>query len=299
MSAEAIQKQFGIDNALRFEDAPGGLVRAVISTPHAEGDLYTQGAHVAHWTPGGLRPVLFTSSKSLFAPGKAIRGGVPIIWPWFGGRGGGLPGPAHGFARSTDWKIESTKLRPDGAVEIALVLTPNEASTALGYGAFKLRFRASFGKTFEMELETRNDGKEPLKYEDALHTYFAVGDISQTGVTGLEGTTFIDKTDGFKRKQHGAEPVKVAKETDQVHLNTQATCVIHDAAGGRKIVVEKSGSDSTVVWNPWTEKIKGMSDMAPDEWREFICVESCNAADHAVTLAPGQSRTLRCAIRVE
>jgi len=148
-------------------------------------------------------------------------------------------------------------------------------------------------------VEDDNKAGEALKYEEALHTYFAIGDISQTGVTGLEGTTFIDKTDGFKRKQHPAEPVKVAKETDQVHLNSQSTCVIHDTVWGRKIVVEKSGSDSTVVWNPWTEKIKGMADMAPDEWRAFICVESCNASDNAVTLAPGGTRTLRCAIRVE
>ncbi len=271
----------------------------MISTAQAEGDLYTQGAHVAHWTPAGQKPVLLTSSKSLFAAGKAIRGGVPIIWPWFGGRGGGLPGPAHGFARTMDWTVEGTELRSDGSVGIALVLAPNDATKALGFGAFHLRFRASFGKTFEMELETRNTAGEALKYEEALHTYFAIGDIGKTGVTGLEGTTFIDKTDGFKRKQHGAEPVKVAKETDQVHLNSQAACVIHDAAGGRRIVVEKSGSDSTVVWNPWTEKIKGMADMGPDEWREFICVESCNAADNAVTLAPGGTRVLRCAIRVE
>jgi glucose-6-phosphate 1-epimerase len=299
MTAAAIEKQFGIANALRFEDAPGGLVRAAIATPHTTGDLYTQGAHVAHWTPSGQRPVLFTSSKSLFAPGKAIRGGVPIIWPWFGGRGGGLPGPAHGFARSMEWTVESTKLHPGGAVEIALVLAPTDATRALGIDKFLLRFRAIFGKTFEMQLETTNESAEPLKYEDALHTYFSIGDINQTGVTGLEETTFIDKTDGFKRKQHSNQPVTVAKETDQVHLNSQSTCVIHDPVWKRKIVVEKSGSDSTVVWNPWTEKIKGMSDMAPDEWREFICVESCNASDNAVTLAGGQSRTLKCSIRVE
>src|SRR5258706_981435 len=133
MSAEALQKQFGIANALRFEGSPGGLARAVISTAQAEGDLYTQGAHVAHWTPAGQKPVLLTSSKSLFAAGKAIRGGVPIIWPWFGGRGGGLPGPAHGFARTMDWTVEGTELRSGGSGRIALVLAANDATKGLGF----------------------------------------------------------------------------------------------------------------------------------------------------------------------
>ena len=299
MSASELEKQFGIANALRFEDTPGGLVRAAISTPLAEGDLYLQGGHVAHWTPRGQRPVLLTSSKSLFAPGKAIRGGVPIIFPWFGGRGGGLPGPAHGFARSMAWTLEETNLRADGVVEITVALTPSDASRNYGVDGFYVRFRAGFGAMLEMVLETRNDSAAPFPYEEALHTYFAVADINQTSVTGLEGTTYIDKTDGFKRKQQPDEPVRVAKETDQVHLSTQVVCVVHDPVWKRRMIVEKSGSDSTVVWNPWVEKTKGMADMAPEDWREMICVETANADENAVKLAPGASHTLRAVIRVE
>ena len=292
-------KKFDIANALRFEDTPGGLVRAVISTPEAEADVYLQGAHVTHWTPKGKRPVLFVSPKSLFAPGKAIRGGVPIIWPWFGGRGGGLPGPAHGFARSMEWALDSTRKRDDGKVEINLVLSPNDATRGFGYDAFRVNFRVAIGSELEMELETRNESKETLTYEEALHTYFAIADINQTTVTGLEGTTYIDKTDGFKKKQLGNEPVRIAKETDQVHLNTKATCVVHDPVWKRRIIVEKSGSDSTVVWNPWIDKTKGMADMAPEDWREMICVETANASDNTVRLPAGGSRKLRTAIRVE
>src|SRR6202162_1967927 len=118
--------QFDIPNALRFEDASEGLVRAVISTPAAEADLYLQGAHVTHWKPRGQRPVLFVSPKSLFAPGKAIRGGVPIIFPWFGPRSDGKPGPAHGFARTAEWAIEGEKLRNDGNLETTVALSLNE-----------------------------------------------------------------------------------------------------------------------------------------------------------------------------
>ena len=140
MHPAKLANQFDIPNALRFEDAPGGLVRAVISTPAADADIYLQGAHVTHWTPRGQRPVLFVSPKSLFAPGKAIRGGVPVIFPWFGPRGEGRPGPAHGFVRSMEWTVEATELRNDGILEIALALAPGDVSRAYGYDASSCAF---------------------------------------------------------------------------------------------------------------------------------------------------------------
>jgi glucose-6-phosphate 1-epimerase len=294
-----VANQFDIGTALRFENTPGGLVRAVISTATAEADLYLQGAHVTHWTPRGQRPVLFVSPKSLFIPGKAIRGGIPVIFPWFGDRSDGKPGPAHGFARTSTWAVEGTELGNDGNVQIALALAPNETSKSLGYAAFHVSLRVTIGSSLEMELETRNDAQEPLTYEEALHSYFAVADIRQVSVQGLEGTTYIDKTDGFKRKKLGDEPVRIARETDQMHLHTKATCVLHDAVWNRRIVVEKSGSDSTVLWNPWIEKTKGMSDMAPESWQAMICVETANAAENAVHLVPGARHKLTASIRVE
>ena len=298
MTAAELDRQFGIANTIRFEDSPGGLVRAVVSTTLADADLYLQGAHVAHWTPAGQRPVLFTSSKSLFAPGKAIRGGVPIIFPWFGAREGGKPGPAHGFARSMPWVVEGSRLLDDGSAEITLGLSANQATRELGYDGFHVRFRAAFGTVLRMELEVWNRGVEPLRFEEALHTYFSIADIHQASVSGLEGTALIDKTDKFTRKVQSVEPVRAAKETDQVHLNTTATCVLDDAVWKRRIVIEKTGSNSTVVWNPWVEKTAGMADMEPDEWQRMICVETANAADNAVTLAPGETHLLTTLIRV-
>ena len=294
-----MNQRFDIPNAIRFESGSGGLTRAVVSTSAVEGELYLQGAHVAQWAPRGQRPVLFLSSRSLFAPGKAIRGGVPVIFPWFGPRGDGKPGPAHGFARAIEWALEGTRLRNDGEVEITLVLAPDDATRSYGYDAFHLRLRVTFGSELEMELETRNDAETPLTYEEALHTYFAIGDIHQASVAGLEGTTYIDKTAAFKRKSLGNESVCIAGETDQVHLSTKGTCVVHDPAWNRRIIVAKSGSESTVVWNPWIEKTKGMSDMAPDGWKKMICVETANVADNAVHLPPGASQSLTASIRVE
>jgi glucose-6-phosphate 1-epimerase len=298
MQVMKLANQFDIPNALRFEEGPGGLARAVISTPVAEADLYLQGAHLTHWTPSGQQPVLFVSPKNLFASGRAIRGGVPVIFPWFGPRRDGKPGPAHGFARNLEWAIETASVRDDATVEITLALDPNDTTRDL-YPAFHLRFRVAVGSELEMELETRNDANEPVTYEEALHTYLAVGDIHQASVSGLEGTLYIDQTDGSKRKKQSSETIRFAKETDQVHLNTKATCLIHDPIWNRRIFIEKSGSDSTVVWNPWIEKTKGMSDMAPDGWKGMLCVETANAADNAVCLPPGASHKLAVKIRVE
>jgi glucose-6-phosphate 1-epimerase len=292
-------RQFNLPNVLRFEDTPGGLVRAVVSSQAAEAEIYLQGAHVARWKPRGERPVLFLSSNSLFTPGKAIRGGVPVIFPWFGPRADGKPGPAHGFARTSEWTLEGTKLHNDGNVEITLALPLNDSARTFGYDEFSLRSRVTLGSHLQMELEVHNFGKEPFLFEEALHTYLAVGDVRQTVISGLEGTLYIDKTDGFKRKEMGSEAFRIAKETDQVHLNSSTTCVVHDRIWNRRITVEKSGSETTVIWNPWIDKIKSMSDMAPDEWREMVCVETANAADNALRLAPGGFHKLTASIRIE
>lgn len=275
------------------------MTRARISTPLAEAEIWLQGAHVARWQPRGQEPVLFLSSKSLFAPGKAIRGGVPVIFPWFGARSDGRTGPAHGFARSLPWDVENSRLTESGEAELVLTLSPGDATRALGFEAFHARFRVLVGASLRMELGVKNLAPVPFIYEEALHSYFAVSDIRQTFVTGLEGTTFLDKTDSFQRKLQPAEPVRCAKETDQVHLNTSATCVVHDPAWNRRILIEKSGSLSTIVWNPWSEKAAAMSDMGPGEWERMICVESGNASDNAVTLPPGGTHTLTTTISLQ
>jgi len=275
---------------LRFEQTPNGLTRAVISTDQAEAELWLQGAHLTQWTPRGQQPVLFTSSRSLYEPGKPIRGGVPLIFPWFGPREGA---PMHGIARIRDWKFENSRGREDGALEVELSLASEEPAP------FHLLFRIAIGAHLEMELEVRNPAPAELTFEEAMHTYFAIGDIHQATVSGLEGTDYIDKTDNFQRKHQPAEPLRFAKETDQIHLNTTAACVIHDPAWNRRIVIEKSGSASTVVWNPWIEKTRTLPDMAAEDWREMLCVETANVGESAIRLAPSGSHRMAVRIHLE
>lgn len=299
MTPTELNQKFPIANALRFETGPGGLTRAVVSTPLAEAEIYQHGAHVAHWIPSGQKPVLFVSSKSLFADGKAIRGGVPIIFPWFGPRSGDRPGPMHGFARTAMWSVEGAKLLDSGEVEIVFGLEPDDASRALGFDGFSVRFTATVGRELRMSLEVANRSGAPLVFEEALHTYYAVSEVRDVAVSGLEGTTYIDKTDGFKRKVQGDAPIRIGKETDQVHVNAVADCMISDEAWGRRIVIRKTGSHSTVVWNPWIAKTASLVDMAADEWRSMICVETANVGENGVTLEAGASHRMTATVSVE
>jgi glucose-6-phosphate 1-epimerase len=159
--------QFEIPHALVFEEPRGGLPRARVSTAVAEAFVYLQGAHLTQWTPRGQRPVLFLSEKSLFASGHPIRGGVPIIFPWFGERTDGKAGPAHGFARRMDWSLEETRLCDDGRLVIKLALSSNDTTRALGFDSFRAYFRLAIGEDLEMQLEIHNDGNQKLTYEEA------------------------------------------------------------------------------------------------------------------------------------
>jgi glucose-6-phosphate 1-epimerase len=150
-----------------------------------------------------------------------------------------------------------------------------------------------------MELEVHNDDGDAFTFEEALHSYFAVGDIHETTITGLEGTEYLDKVGGLKRGREGRDPLRFSGETDRVYLDTQADCVIHDAGGPRRISIGKAGSDATVVWNPWIAKARAMPDFGDDEWPGMVCVETGNVGPYARRLAPGESRSMTATIGVQ
>jgi len=253
----------------------------ILHTPEAEAHIYQHGAHVAHFQPRGQKPVLFMSAKSWFEPDKPIRGGVPICFPWFGP----AKTPAHGLARLRDWKIEQT--------------TANSMLFSLGLPPFEAKFNVVVGSALRMTLEVRNTGTQPEQFEEALHTYLAVGDIRQVTVTGLENTDYLDNLTGLSRKNQGPEPIHFTGETDRVYLDTRATCVVNDPVLKRRLIIEKKGSDDTVVWNPWVAKAKAMPDFGDDEWPFMLCIETANCKQHAVTLAPGATHTMEAVVRVE
>jgi glucose-6-phosphate 1-epimerase len=274
-------------------------VYADITGPSASAKVYLQGAHLAAWQPKGMEPMLFMSRKSDLEPGKPIRGGVPIAFPWFAidskpDRINGQPGPTHGFARIQDWTVAFAAVAGED-VHMTFTQGPTAMSRSMGFDKFRLAFQLTIGKGLKMELTVANDDDKPLVFEEAMHTYFHVGDVHEASVTGLEPTTFIDKTDGMKVKPAAHGPLVFTQFTDRVYPNTTATCVIHDPLLKRAITIEKENSNTTVVFNPW----KAMPDLAEDDWHEMLCVETVNAGVSAVTLAPGKVHTMTSHITVK
>ena len=295
-SSAADFRHWEISDAAVFEDAPGGLVRLRVSTRLCNAEVWLHGAHVTHFQRAGEEPLLFLSAASHFAHGKPIRGGVPVIFPWFGPRAGRSDSPAHGFARTLPWDVEALASDERGNVSLTLRLDSSDATRAHWPHEFILRHRIAFGAKLDMEMEVENSSAAPVEFEEALHTYLSVSDVRNVSVTGLENTAYLDKVDALQRKMEAAEPIRITGETDRIYLNTRTTCVLDDPGLSRRIVVEKSGSDATVVWNPWIAKAKAMSDFGDEEWPAMLCIESANTGESAITLSPGATHTMRATI---
>jgi glucose-6-phosphate 1-epimerase len=292
-------RSWEIPRLATFHDGPGGLVCLRVTTPLARAELFLHGAHVTRFQPIATAEVLFLSAASHFASGKPIRGGVPVIFPWFGSRAGQAEAPAHGFARTLPWQIESLSSADWRTVSVVLSLAANDMTRVLWPHDFVLRHHVNIGSQLEMVLEVENPSSAPFQFEEALHTYLAVSDVRTISVTGLEDTTYLDKVDDAKHKQQDATPIRLVGETDRVYLNTRATCQLDDAAFARRVSVTKTGSDTTVVWNPWTNKAKSMADFGDNEWLGMVCIETANASDNAITLAPGATHRMTATVAVD
>jgi D-hexose-6-phosphate mutarotase len=260
-----------------------------------------QGAHLLTWQPRHApQPVLFVSPRSLFQRGKAIRGGVPLCFPWFGPKDGDPKAPQHGFARTREWTLERASSTPDGTIDLVFTLASDNATHAAWPHDFAARLRARASEALSFSLEVRNTGTAPLTFGAALHTYLAVSDVRQIAIHGLEHTDYLDKVGGrTQRRREGAEPIRFTGEVNRVYLDTTSTCIVDDPGWRRRIHVAKSGSRSTVIWNPWTDTARTMADLGEDAWPGFVCVETCNAADDTVTLAPAATHVLGADLRVE
>jgi len=259
----------------------GGLPKVCVTTPWSTAEIYPHGAHVTRFQKIGEEPLLFMSESSEFKSGTAIRGGIPIIFPWFGGRDGH---PAHGFARTAEWEFTDRSILADGSVELCFRLPET--------GNLEAIYRVIVGESLSSELEVRNAGDGEVLIESCLHTYFQIADIDSVSIHGLTGSTYLDKLSS-EILLETADSIRIASEVDRVYFDTTATVEIIDPTLGRKIRVAKSGSSSTVVWNPWITKSKSMADFGDEEYLRMVCVESGNIADNKLTLPPGGRAVLK------
>lgn len=255
------------------------------------GSIALLGAHVMEWTPEGQKPVLFMSADAVFEEGQAIRGGIPVCWPWFGGREG-LPG--HGFARLRFWDLVRAENSAEG-VELELRLQGNGD---LGWPhPFELTLTVNLGDTLTVALEMKHFGDTTVEITAALHTYLGVGAIEQTRVEGLAGSPYLDSLDDHRKVLQEGE-VLFDREVDRIYLAEGAVQVV-DPVWRRTLDIDKFGSRATVVWNPWIEKSKRLADLPDDAYLGFLCIEAANTGEEVVRLEPHGTHTLRQVIRVK
>jgi glucose-6-phosphate 1-epimerase len=285
-----------IPGTAELVEGNGGLPMVRISTPEATGEMYLHGANVTSWKPQDAAEALFVSSKSLWDRDHAIRGGVPICFPWFGGKADDPKAPSHGLVRAKAWKLESIAQAGSG-VTVSMFTESDEDTRRWWPAEFRLLYHATFGSELSLELVMTNTGKTPLRFEEALHAYHTVGNIETARVRGLDAVSYVDKTDGNRKKMQQGEIV-IVSETDRVYLNTIGAIEVEDPVLHRRIRVAKENSRTTVVWNPWVQKAHSLADFADEEWRQMICIETSNVADFAVDLAPGERHKMKALVRV-
>jgi len=299
MNIKQLNTDFAIPGQLKFIEGEGKLIQAHISNKFGKAVVSTYAGQVLGFMPAGEdHDLLFISKAAHYQEGKAVKGGAPVCWPWFGpdpeagGRGD------HGFARNRQWQVTSTETLADDRSRIVLGLNSSESTLKIWPFAFALRIEITLGQTLDIDLITVNLDKRAMKITQALHTYLNVGDVSKTQVMGLEGSNYIDKLDSEASKtQHG--PIQIEAEVDRIYTGVQSDIVVDDPVLGRSIRIASRGSKSAVVWNPWRKKAAAMSDFGNDEYKVMLCVETTNAGPDVVHLAPGESYSLGARYQIE
>lgn len=287
-------KHIELPGGVTILDGRGELPMVQVKTPWSSAEVYLHGAHVTHFQKNGEPPLLFLSQCSRFAEGQPVRGGVPIIYPWFGANEGKKA--QHGFARNKDWELTEVLKLADESVSLRFQLP--DCVEANEFPKFALEFLVTVGESLLMELTaTNNSSTSNLEFENCLHTYFAVGDISSVSIHGLRGVNYLDKTDYFVRKVEPADAIRINSETDRTYIDTTFLVEIRDTKLARKIIVEKQNSASTVVWNPWIERARQLSDFGDEEYKQMICVESGNVGPNKIVLPPGKSSSLQVRVK--
>ncbi|WP_296234977.1 D-hexose-6-phosphate mutarotase [Pseudomonas sp. UBA4617] len=278
-----------------------------ISSNHAELLIAQQGAQILSYQCVGQPPLLWLSDQAIFRQGKSVRAGVPVCWPWFGNLQRnpqavqamyhGEQPPAHGLARTRDWQLLGIEEAGDG-LRIEFELPEAQGNLADWPHDVELKLLVELGVDLKLSLTSRNMGNTPVILSQALHSYFAVSDVRQVRVEGVEGLGYIETlADWQQRQQHGA--LAFAGETDRIYLATPPQLSIVDPHWNRRITLTSSGSRSAVIWNPWTERAKELPDMADDGWQRMLCIETANVWDDLVELKPGATHSLGLVVASE
>ncbi|MGB5178416.1 MAG: D-hexose-6-phosphate mutarotase [Gammaproteobacteria bacterium] len=291
--------QYEIEDVLQFVEIEHGFTYIEINNARAHATISTYAGQVLSYRPKGQETdLLFVSDRAYYEDGKAIKGGIPVCWPWFGPDPDVEGRPAHGFVRNRPWQVTASESLADGSTRVVMSLTDSDDTRSIWPYPFRLSIEITVGDSLKVELLTHNSGDESITISQALHTYFRVGDIGKVRVLGLEGVDYIDKIDASARKTQSG-PVMIDGEVDRIYTGVAAELVIDDASLGRRIHITSKGSSTAVVWNPWAETAASMADLDDDDYRNMICVESANAGPETAVIPAGSEYRLAAEYTIE
>ncbi|WP_110995098.1 D-hexose-6-phosphate mutarotase [Pseudomonas sichuanensis] len=278
-----------------------------ITSDRAELLIAQQGAQVLSYQRIGEPPLLWLSDQAIFRQGKSVRAGVPVCWPWFGNLQRnpqsvqnmfqGEQAPAHGLARGRDWQLLGMEESGDNLL-IEFTLPEAQGELPDWPHEVELKLRVELGDQLQLTLTSYNLGNTSVTLSQALHSYFAVSDVRQVQVEGVDGLGYIETLADWEQRQQQGN-LGFAGETDRIYLNAPQRLSIVDPHWNRRITLQASGSRSAVIWNPWTDRARELADMADDGWQRMLCIETANVWDDVVELKPGASHALSVVIGSE
>ena len=271
----------------KLEELVSGYPVLKVEHPKCSARVALHGAHVMAWCPTGQEEVLYLSPEAVYREGKAIRGGIPLCWPWFNAHPTDPDLPSHGLVRNQFWELESTDIDDDGVV--AKLRRTTADWTAL--------VTVRMGGALEVSLESTNLADQKMMVSGALHSYFRVGDVREIKIIGLEDADYLDTVGEHRmRRQDGV--VRIEGEVDR-YYDSHVAVRLEDPVKQRTILVEKEDSPSTVVWNPWTEKAAALGDLPNEDYLSFACIEAAITNDRAVAIKKGETHRFSTRISVE
>jgi glucose-6-phosphate 1-epimerase len=288
--------RFAIPGVAQIVAGNYGLPKVQIASSSASAEIYLHGAQVTSWQPAGSEEVIFVSGQSRWEAGRAIRGGIPVCFPWFRTKADDPKAPAHGFARTRSWSLKALSQVGDSVVTI-LATESDEESRKWWPHEFLLTLRIAIGAQLKLELTASNTGSVPFRFEEALHTYYRVGNVEKLSIAGLDGVAYLDNRDGNLEKQQRGD-FSFTAATDNAYIDTEHAVEILDPSLERRVRLEKHGSLTSVVWNPWSDGARALADLGDDEWRQMACVEASNILVNAITLAAGESHIMTATLTV-
>lgn len=288
MNIEQLNADYGIADMVKFVEGKGGFPMIEISNEQASATISVYGGQVLSFKPANqTEDVMFVSSQAYYQPGKAIKGGTPICFPWFGPDPDDQGRSSHGFVRNRLWQMRDVISTQDGATQVTMGLVDTPETRDIWNYSFDFSVVITVGEVLTIELITHNTGTDSFNITQALHTYFKVGDIDQVTVLGLADKEYLDKVDSGKQKTQNGE-VTFSGECDRIYLDVPAELAVEDRALNRKITVKATNSNTAIVWNPAADISAKMADLGDLDYKSFVCVETANAANEIIEVAAGE-----------